>query len=132
KAWSEKNNVTKPQNYVNKEETYAVRNANGTGPYMLKSREIDVRTVYVETPNWWGKAKKRGNVTEVVYTPIKNDSTRTAALLSGELDFVLDPPPQDLNRLKQAVKVVEGAEARTIFIGLDQMRDELQYSDVKG
>jgi peptide/nickel transport system substrate-binding protein len=99
---------------------------------MLKSREIDVRTVFVENPNWWGKAKKRGNVTEVVYTPIKNDSTRTAALLSGELDFVLDPPPQDLKRLKQAVKVVEGAEARTIFIGLDQMRDELQYSDVKG
>jgi peptide/nickel transport system substrate-binding protein len=132
KAWSEKNNVTKPQNYVNKEETFAVRNANGTGPYMLKSREIDVRTVFVENPNWWGKAKKRGNVTEVVYTPIKSDSTRTAALLSGELDFVLDPPPQDLNRLKQAVKVVEGAEARTIFIGLDQMRDELQYSDVKG
>jgi len=30
KAWSEKNNVTKPQNYVQKEETYAARNANGT------------------------------------------------------------------------------------------------------
>ena len=132
KAWSEKNNVTKPQNFVAKEETYAARNANGTGPYMLKSREVDVRTVFVENPNWWGKAKKKGNVTEVVYTPIKNDSTRTAALLSGELDFVLDPPPQDLARLKQAVKVVEGAESRTIFFGFDQFRDELQYSDVKG
>jgi peptide/nickel transport system substrate-binding protein len=132
KAWSEKNNVAKPQNYVAKEETFAVRNANGTGPYMLKSREVDVRTVFVENPNWWGKAKKKGNVTEVIYSPIKQDSTRTAALLSGELDFVLDPPPQDLARLKQAVKVVEGAEARTIFFGFDQFRDELQYADVKG
>jgi len=39
KAWSEKNKVTKPQDFVKKEETHAARNANGTGPYMLKSRE---------------------------------------------------------------------------------------------
>jgi peptide/nickel transport system substrate-binding protein len=134
KAWSEKNKVTSPQNYVAKEETYAVRNANGTGPYMLKTREVDIRTVFVENPNWWGKAKKKGNVTEVVYTPIRSESTRTAALLSGELDFVLDPAPQDLARMRQNqnLKVVEGAENRTIFLGFDQFRDELLFSDVKG
>ncbi|HBY63296.1 MAG TPA: ABC transporter substrate-binding protein, partial [Solibacterales bacterium] len=132
KAWSEKHKVTVPQNYVQKEETYAVRNAMGTGPYMLKTREVDIRTVFVENPAWWGKGTKKGNVTEIVYTPIKSDATRTAALLTGELDFVLDPPPQDLARLKQQVKVVEGAENRTIFLGFDQFRDELQYADVKG
>jgi peptide/nickel transport system substrate-binding protein len=134
KAWSEKHNVTKPQNYVQKEETYAARNANGTGPYMLKSREVDIKTVLVENPNWWNKANKKGNVTEVVYTPIKSEATRTAALLSGEIDFVLDPAPQDIARMKQnpAIKVVEGAENRTIFLGFDQHRDELQYASVKG
>jgi peptide/nickel transport system substrate-binding protein len=134
KAWSEKHKVTQPQNYVQKEETYAARNANGTGPYMLKSREVDIKTVFVENPNWWNKAGKKGNVTEIVYTPIKSDSTRTAALLSGELDFVLDPPPQDVARLKSNAntKVVEGAENRTIFLGFDQHRDELQYASVKG
>ncbi len=134
KAWSEKNKVTQPQNFVQREETFAARNANGTGPFMLKSREVDVRTVFVENPNWWGKSTKKGNVTEVVYTPIKQDATRTAALLTGEIDFVLDPPPQDLARLKAnpAIKVVEGAENRTIFLGFDQFRDELLYSDVKG
>ena len=60
KAWSEKNKVTKPQDFVKKEETHAARNANGTGPYMLKSREVDVRTVFVENPNWWGKADQEG------------------------------------------------------------------------
>src|SRR6185437_10066422 len=30
------------------------------------------------------------------------------------------------------IKVVEGVENRTIFIGMDQKRDELQYSNVKG
>jgi peptide/nickel transport system substrate-binding protein len=134
KAWSEKHNVTKPQNFVQKEETYAARNANGTGPYMLKSREVDVKTVFVENPNWWGKPTKKGNVTEVIYAPIKQEATRTAALLSGEIDFVLDPAPQDIARMKQnaAIKVVEGAENRTIFLGFDQHRDELLYASVKG
>ena len=134
RRWAEKNKVVAPQNFVQKEETYAARNANGTGPFMLKSREVDIKTVFVVNPNWWGAKTKKGNVTEVIYTPIKSDATRTAALLSGEIDFVLDPVPQDIARLKQtpSIKVVEGAENRTIFIGMDQSRDELQYSDVKG
>ncbi|MGE5162073.1 MAG: ABC transporter substrate-binding protein, partial [Betaproteobacteria bacterium] len=134
KAWSEKHGVTQPTNFVQKQESYAVRNANGTGPFMLKSREVDIKTVFVENPSWWGKPNKKGNVTEIVYTPVKSEATRTAALLSGELDFVLDPAPQDLARLKAnpAIKVVEGAENRTIFLGFDQFRDELLFADVKG
>ncbi len=132
KAWCAKHNVLKPQDYKNKEETYAVRNANGTGPYILKSREVDVKTVAVRNSNWWGKMD--GNVDEIVYTPIKSDGTRLAALISNEIDFVLDPPPQDIPRLKKDpnIKVVEGMENRTIFFGMDQFRDELKYSNVKG
>ena len=132
RAWCTAHNVTRPQDYRNKEETFAVRNANGTGPYMLKLREPDVRTIAVANPNWWGK--REGNVDEMIYTPIKSDGTRMAALLSGEIDFVLDPPVQDLPRLKEnkSVKVLEGMENRTIFFGMDQARDELLYSNVKG
>jgi peptide/nickel transport system substrate-binding protein len=132
KSWSTKHNVLKPQDYKNKEETYASRNANGTGPYIVRSREADVKTVAVANSNWWGK--REGNVDEVIYQPIKQDSTRLAALLSGEIDFVLDPSPQDIPRLKQdpKMKIVEGNENRTIFFGMDQWRDELQYSSVKG
>jgi peptide/nickel transport system substrate-binding protein len=73
-------------------------------------------------------------VTEVIYTPIKNEATRAAALLSGEIDFVLDPSPQDLGRMRNNanLKVVDGVENRTIFLGLDQHRDELPGSNVKG
>jgi peptide/nickel transport system substrate-binding protein len=132
KAWATKYNVLKPQDFKNKEETFATRNANGTGPYILKTREADVKTVAVLNSNWWGKLE--GNVDEIVYQPIKQDSTRMAALLSGEIDFVLDPPPQDIGRLKQdpKIKILEGMENRTIFLGMDQWRDELQYSSVKG
>ena len=39
KAWCEKNRATKPQNYTQKEDMITARQANGTGPYMLKARE---------------------------------------------------------------------------------------------
>jgi peptide/nickel transport system substrate-binding protein len=132
KAWCTKHNVTKPQDFKNKEETFATRNANGTGPFILRTREPDVKTTAVLNSNWWGK--REGNVTEIVYQPIKADGTRIAALISGEVDFVLDPPPQDIPRLKQdrKIKVVEGNENRTVFFGMDQHRPELLYSNVKG
>jgi peptide/nickel transport system substrate-binding protein len=132
RKWCTEHNVTKPQDYKNKEETYASRNANGTGPYIVKSRAEDVKTVAVANPHWWGK--REGNVDELIYLPIKADATRIAALLSGETDFVLDPPPQDIPRLKStpSIKVVEGNENRTVFLGMDQYRDELLYSNVKG
>ena len=132
KTWSEKNKVTKPLDFKNKEESYASFNANGTGPYMLVSRAPDVKTVFKRNPAWWGKFE--GNVQEVVYTPIGSDATRTAALISGEVDFVLDPVPQDVQRLKSSkdVKVIEGPENRILFIGMDQQRDQLLYGSVKG
>jgi peptide/nickel transport system substrate-binding protein len=132
RAWAAKHNVQKPQDYKSKEETFASRNGNGTGPYVLRTREADVKTIAVLNSNWWGK--REGNVDEIVYLPIKSDATRLAALLSGEIDFMLDPAPQDIPRLKSdpKLKVVEGNENRTIFLGMDQWRDELQYSNVKG
>jgi len=135
-AWCEKNRATRPQNYAGKEEMITAREANGTGPYKLKSRQPDVKTVLVRNADWWGiKAGLfLGNVDEVVFTPIGSDATRLAALISGEIDVINDPPPQDVPRLKQTpnIKVIEGVENRVVFIGMDQARDELLYSSVKG
>jgi peptide/nickel transport system substrate-binding protein len=132
RAWSERHGAAKPLDFKSKEDRHTALNANGTGPFVLVSRQPDVRTVYRRNPNWWGRHE--GNVQEVVYTPIRSDATRTAALISGEVDFVLDPAPQDLARLRAtpATQVIEGMENRAIFIGMDQGRDELLYSSVKG
>jgi peptide/nickel transport system substrate-binding protein len=132
KAWCEKNKAVKPQDFKNKEEHYAAMNANGTGPFMLVKREPGIRTTWKRNPAYWGKVE--GNVQDVVFTPVSNDATRTAALISGELDFILDPPPRDVAKLRNTsgVKVIDGPENRIIFIGMDQMRDELLYSNVKG
>ena len=132
KAWSEKNRVTKPLDFKNKEESFASQNANGTGPYMLVSRAPGIKTVYKRNPAWWGKHE--GNVQDIVFTPIANDATRLAALVSGEVDFILDPAPRDVPRLRntEGVKIIDGPENRVILIGMDQGRDELLYSSVKG
>ncbi len=132
REWSEKNRSVEPKDIKTKDENFAHRNANGTGPFMLKSWEQDVKLVLVRNPNWWGKMP--GNLTEIVYNPIKAEATRIASLLSGEVDMVLDPSPADMTRLRDtaALKVLDGAENRTIFFGMDQFRDELPGSNVKG
>jgi peptide/nickel transport system substrate-binding protein len=136
KSWAEKNNSMKPQDFRGKEETYASRNAMGTGPWILVSHEAGVKTLYRKNPNWWGIKEGwfDGNVDTVEYRPIANAATRMAALRSGELDFVLDPPVQDVPKLREekSLKVWEGQENRVIFFGFDQHRPELLYSDVKG
>src|SRR5205814_5186358 len=131
KAWSMTHGVVEPQNYNAKQETYAVRNTNGTGPYKLKSYESDVRTVLVANPDWWGR---RGNVDEAIYVVIQSDATRLAALVSGQVDFVIDPPFQDVARLKQEkrFKLAEMTDIGTQYLGFDQSREELQFGDVKG
>jgi peptide/nickel transport system substrate-binding protein len=127
KVWCEKNNVLLPLDFKNKQENFAALHANGTGPYMLVSRAPGVKTVYKRNPNWWNRFE--GNVQEVQFTPISNDATRLAALLSNELDFVLDPAPRDIPRLRQTadLKIAEGTENRVVFVAMDQFRDELLY-----
>ena len=133
KSWAQKHGVVLPQDFINKAEAWTARHANGTGPFKLKSREVDVKTVFEAYSGWWDQANRRGNVTEAVFTPIQSAATRTAALLSNQVQFVLDPATQDLTRLKKSpgVKVVEGAENRALMVALDQYRDNSPYIRTK-
>src|SRR6185503_11670237 len=92
----------------------------------------DKRIVMQANPGWWDKIE--GNVTDVIYTPIRSDATRVAALLSGDVDILTDLPTQDVARMRTdpKLKILDGAEVRTIFIGMDQFSDELKYSNIKG
>ncbi|MBA3479058.1 MAG: ABC transporter substrate-binding protein [Lautropia sp.] len=132
KAWAVRNKSEKAQDLKNKEETFASRNANGTGSYIIRSWAPEQRVVMERNPAWWDTAP--GNVDEVMYTPIRQDATRMAALLSGEVDLVTDPPTEDVARLRQnnALRILDGPEIRTIFIGLDQHSEELKYGSVRG
>jgi peptide/nickel transport system substrate-binding protein len=132
KKWCEDNKATVPVDRRKGIENTASFKANGTGPFRLKERQPSVRTTLVRNLNYWGKAE--GNVDEIVFTPIANDGTRVAALLSGEIDVMEPVPLQDIDRIKSSSNytVLQGPELRTIFLGMDQKRDELLFSNVKG
>ncbi|MFP4004579.1 MAG: ABC transporter substrate-binding protein, partial [Alphaproteobacteria bacterium] len=73
KAWSEKHSVEDPQAFHKQEENYAVRNANGTGPFILVLREPGIRTQLKKNENWWGLKEEPHNIDRIVFTPIEND-----------------------------------------------------------
>jgi len=133
KAWCEAHNAVQPADLTKvKEENFATRNANGTGPFILGTREPDRRTTLRNNPAWWDKPE--GNLTEVTFNVISSANTRVAALLSGDVDMIYTVPPQDMDRISHTpgLKLAVGPELRTIFFGFDQSRPELLKSDVKG
>jgi peptide/nickel transport system substrate-binding protein len=132
KKWCIDNKAEKPVDRRKGVENTASFKANGTGPYRVRERQPNVRTVFVRNGTYWGKID--GNAQEIVFTPIANPSTRVAALVSGEVDVMEPVPVQDIARINASpnAQVVVGPELRTIFLGMDQKRDELLYSSVKG
>ena len=132
KKWCEDNKATLPVDRRKGIENTASFKANGTGPYRVRERQPNVRTVFTRNPTYWGKIE--GNVQEVIFTPISNPATRVAALVSGEIDVMEPVPVQDVARINASpnARVIAGPELRTIFLGMDQKRDELLYSSVKG
>jgi peptide/nickel transport system substrate-binding protein len=106
---------------------FANTNANGTGPFKVVEWVQDNRVVLEPNEDWWNHENRTDNIGRAVFTPIANDATRVAALLSGEIDLMYPVPLQDIRRLEgdPNVEVPQGPELRTIFLGMDQWRDEL-------
>ena len=131
RAWAVANGAQDASNPSAKYENFATRNAMGTGPFIVKSREADSRTVLVPNPNWWDQPQH--NLTEVVFTPIAADATRTAAMLGGQLD-VLHRCRRRRSRScrRRRRQRPEGPELRIVILGIDQRRNELLESNVKG
>ena len=122
-AWCRQHGVEKAQDFNGKQETFAVRHANGTGPYRLVAYQPDMQVQLA-----------RHDVTAATFLTIRSDATRLAALASGEVDLVLDPPFQDVTRLQRdaRLRVVSTTDLGTQYLAFDQARDELAGSDVKG
>ncbi len=101
---------------------YTTYHANGTGPFMLVSRQPDAKTVFVKNPKWWDTPQHSTNIDRIELIPITSAATRVAALLAGEIDFTEDAPVQDLPRLKASpnVRLLERTDLRTIMLGINR------------
>lgn len=132
REWATRHNTMRPQDFRNREASYAAFHANGTGPYRLTKREPGGRTEMEQNAAWWGH--NESGVEAVTFLPITADAPRVAALLAGEADLIVDVPPQLAERIRrdQRLRLIEKPENRTVFLGMDQARDELLGSDIKG
>ncbi|WP_224815380.1 ABC transporter substrate-binding protein [Hasllibacter sp. MH4015] len=133
-GWSVENGAEEVQDYAGGEDTFSARNSNGTGPYVLTSREADVETVLTLNENYWGIGEFPLDVTEIIFTPIQNPATRLAAFLTGEVDFIQDVPVQDLAQVEAAdgIGLGTGPQNRNIFFGLNVGADNLERDNVDG
>ncbi len=113
----------KPKDLILKTDySYANFNASGTGPFKVTQREQGVKTTFTRFADYWDK--NTGNVSEIIFTPIAEAPTRVAALLSGDVDFIMPVPPADLARIEKTkgLKLVTMSGSRIIHIQLNQKR----------
>lgn len=110
---------------------FALKNESGTGPYKVTHWEQGAKYVFERFADYWDK-NSPGNVDKIVLTPIKEDVTRVAALLSGDVDFITPVPPQDFARIRKnsKVKLVTFSGGRIITVQLNHKRRP-EFKDVR-
>ena len=104
--------------------------ANGTGPFKIVYHEASVRTGFEVNRDWWDFDASRFDVEKVEFVTIQSSATRVTAFLSGEVDFIYPVPAQYIERINRNPSTIASVQTglRTIFIGMDQTRNELLYS----
>ena len=135
RAWAEQHGVTEPADYNRaREETYASRHANGTGPFMVEAFEPRGDYVLVRNPAWWGAADYPHNIDRIVHTRKEVDAEKLAALLEGEIDLLQAPPYSALDQILRTpgLKLAHRPALQTQFLGFDQGSAELRSSNIKG
>ena len=104
-------------------DSFASSNISCTGPFTVTSREQGVKVVFDRFVDYWD-TDSPGNVSQIVFTPIKEAPTRVAALLAGDIDFAAPIPPTDLERISatEGVDLVTMSGTRIITFQLNQKR----------
>ena len=125
----EKNGKTKDL-IIKTDYSFANFNESGTGPFTVAEREQGVKTVFTRFAGYWDK--NTGNVSEIILTPISENPTRVAALLSGDVDFIMPVPPTDLERVEKTdgLQLVTMSGSRIITFQLNQKRRE-EFTNAK-
>jgi peptide/nickel transport system substrate-binding protein len=92
----------------------------GSGRYKLVKYTSGDRIELVRNDNYWGEKSPWDNVT---FKIIKNESARVAALLSGDVDAIEQPPTADLSRIKADPKftVTSKISHRVIYFNFDHL-----------
>jgi ABC-type transport system substrate-binding protein len=79
--------------------------ASGSGPFKMAKFTPRERVEYVANKDYWD-AKRKPQVDRVVLLPMPEANARTAALLSGQVDWIENPAPDAIKSIKDKGFVV--------------------------
>jgi peptide/nickel transport system substrate-binding protein len=98
----------------------------GTGPYRFRQWVPNDHLALDANPAWWGGRPPFDTIT-LKFIP--NNATRTAALLSGQVDLIDGVQPADVPRLSTAagIHVVSIPSVRLVYLALDSTRDQSPF-----
>lgn len=92
--------VTDPTERSKQAWTAFAADPSGTGPFKAVKFVPRERLEMVKNPDYWD-AKRRPQIDRVVLLPLPEANSRTAALLSGQVDWIEAPAPDSLDTIKQ-------------------------------
>jgi peptide/nickel transport system substrate-binding protein len=93
---------------VGKDWNNFAKTPSGTGPWKLTSFVPQTRAELVPNKDYWDKARVP-KLDKMVLLPIPEASTRTAALRSGQVDWIETPAPDAVDSLNKAgFKLIDG------------------------
>ncbi|PLZ01798.1 ABC transporter substrate-binding protein [Burkholderia sp. WAC0059] len=87
----------------------------GTGPFRFVTRVLGEKTELVRNAHYWGAAPQ---LERIVFRPIADDSTRVAALQSGDIDILTRTPADAVDPLTASgYAIPASAGASLLYLG---------------
>lgn len=99
----------------------------GTGPYKFVEWMKEDHITLEANEDYWNGAPE---IKTVIFRPISNEATRTAALLSGEVDLITDVPARDVDRIGEKANVIKEPSLMLLYLTLDVTRDKTPGVDL--
>lgn len=106
------------------------RNPIGTGPFKFVSRRIREQTEFAAFTDHWGKRPK---IDKLVMKIVSDPQTRMAMLRAGEVDAIVNVPPQVAKQLEadKNLSVIVKPSFQNIYVNLSTPAKHGQFKDPK-
>lgn len=103
------------ETFEGKGEDFIALNPNGTGKYVLEEYVREDHITLVKNNNYWGDMPE---IEKVIYKPIANNATRTANILSGAVDLIVNVPVADVEILRknEKINIIEQDSIKNIYL----------------
>jgi peptide/nickel transport system substrate-binding protein len=100
RKWDALASVSDPQERARQAWAAFAADPSGTGPFKMARFSPRERAEYVRNDAYWDP-KRKPKLDRVVLLPMPEASARTAALLSGQVDWIEAPAPDALGQIRQ-------------------------------